>query len=130
MPQMANITVKKADGTTDITYVALSGAGGDGMPAVWRAGTTGAAMHRPTFAVSTRWNGPKTARRVVAQFTYPEVVSSGGVDAVANRLPIEITGPVPMGMSDAAIAEAVAQAANLFKAALIQEIFKTGFSAN
>lgn len=130
MPQMANITIKKADGTTDIVYTALSGAGGDGSPAVWRASTSVNAAMRPTYQVTTRWNGPKTARRVTAQFNYPEVVTVGGVETVANRLPIEITGPVPLGMSDAAIAEAVAQAANLFKAALIQEIFKTGYSAN
>lgn len=130
MPQMANITIKKADGTTDIVYTGLSGAGGDGSPSMWRAGSTGAAMHRPTLSVTTRWNGPKTARRVVMQFNYPEVVSVSGVDTVANRLPIEITAPIPMGMSDAVIAEAIAQGANLFKAALLQEIFKTGFAAN
>lgn len=39
MPTMANLTVKKYDGVTDIVYDALSASGGDGSPAVWRQDT-------------------------------------------------------------------------------------------
>lgn len=67
MPTMANITVKKFDGTTDIVFDALSGSGGDGSPAVWRQ-DTGAAAGLPvglrkSFKLWTTWNGPKTADR-------------------------------------------------------------------
>jgi transcriptional regulator of met regulon len=36
MPAMANITVKKADDTTDVIYVAISPSAGDKVPAIWQ----------------------------------------------------------------------------------------------
>lgn len=39
MPTMANITVKKADGTTDIVFDAIAGSGGDTSAARWRQDT-------------------------------------------------------------------------------------------
>jgi len=36
MPSMANITVKKNDGTTDATYTALTPSAGDKVSAQWR----------------------------------------------------------------------------------------------
>lgn len=35
MPNMANITVKKADGTTDVVYTALTPSAGDKTSARW-----------------------------------------------------------------------------------------------
>lgn len=130
MPTMASITVKKADGTTDVTYTALNGAGGDGSPALWRSEAGANAALRPTLSMTTRNNGPKTARRVNLAYQYPEVVSISGVDTVVNRLPIELTCPIPMGMADAEIDQAVSQFANLVKATLIQASIKAGFAPN
>lgn len=63
MPSMANIIIKKADGTTDITYTALTPSSGDKVPAQWRVESIGTvAGNRPTFMIQTRFSADKQAR--------------------------------------------------------------------
>lgn len=129
MPSMADITVKKADGTTDVVYAALTPAAGDKTPARWSltAASTKANL-RPTYESSSRFNGPKTARAIDLTLKFPEVVSVSSVDTIIGTAHVAISGVIPLQMSDAAIAEAVAQAANLFKSTLIQASVKAGYS--
>jgi len=48
MPTMGNIVVKKADGTTDITYSSVVPSAGDTSPAIWQSQTVGSApLHYP-----------------------------------------------------------------------------------
>lgn len=61
MPQMANITVKKADGTTDVVYTALTPAGGDNSPARWSANALALRWHSVPFSTS----GPVTTEIVM-----------------------------------------------------------------
>lgn len=130
MPQMANITVKKADGTTDVTYTALSSSAGDQSPARWSnlASATVAAL-RATYNSTSRFNGKRDARVVENVLKYPDVATISGASVVLGNVVINISGTIPLQVTDTAIAEAVAQAANLFKAALIQDTFKTGYAA-
>lgn len=44
MPTLANITIKKADGTTDVVYTAIAGAAGDNTPAMFRNETIGTTL--------------------------------------------------------------------------------------
>lgn len=131
MPSMANITVKKADGVTDITFTALQPSSGDGVPAVWRSETVGtAAGHKPVVSVNSRWNGPKTARRVDFSFMYPEIFTDTGtgLTSVNNRVPITLSALIPTGVPDTIIAEAVAQAANLIDSSLVVDCMKSGYA--
>jgi len=81
MPQIANITVKAANGTTDVVYTAMTPSSGDTTPAFWRAEGSGAsASLRATFQLSSKWNGPKTARRVTGAFQYPQTATVDGVE--------------------------------------------------
>lgn len=129
MPQIANITVKAANGTTDVVYTAMTPSSGDTTPAFWRAEGSGAsASLRATFQLSSKWNGPKTARRVTGAFQYPQTATVDGVETVINRVPVEFSFLVPQAVPDTLIAEAVAQAANLIKATLIQDSIKSGFA--
>lgn len=119
MPAVANLVVKKADETTNITYDALTGAAGDGSKAVWRQDTGAVAAmpigHRPILTMATVWNGPRSARRAVLEFKAPYSVlnASTGLyqsnDSVVGR--VEIT--VPQAIPNTFINEAVYQFLNL-----------------
>ena len=130
MPQMANITVKKADGATDVTYTALSSSAGDQSPARWSdLSSATVAARRATYNSTSRFNGKRDARVVENVLKYPDVQTINGASVVLGNVVINISGTIPLQVTDTAIAEAVAQAANLFKASLVQDTFKTGYAA-
>jgi len=130
MAQIANITVKKNDGTTDATYTAVVPSAGDKTPAIWRNQSVGsAAAHRPELRVSSQSNGPKTARRVEATFVYPTTATgSDGKVIVSDRLVFTGSWVLPQGMPDADINEAVSQGVNLLASTLMKDTLKSGYA--
>lgn len=129
MPNMANITIKKADGTTDVVYTSMTPSSGDGVAAQWRANGSGlSAAVRAVASCTSKSNGAKTARRVDLSFNYPHVETVGGVETVINRLPFTLSVPIPLGAPDTVIAEAVAQATNFFASTLVRDAMKSGYS--
>lgn len=131
MPTMANITVKKADGTTDVTYTAVCPSSGDGVAAVWRNDAGGAsASLKATLTCSSKTNGSKTARQVELNFALPWGItdSTTGLTTVKNKVPIKVFAVVPLEIPDTVIAEAVAQATNLFSSALVRSTINAGYS--
>lgn len=130
MPQMADMTVMKNDGTTAVTFTAVQPAAGDKSPAIWRNEAVGtAAAHRPTFTCQARFNGNNTARKIDANLTYPTTyVGSDGRTYVGDKGLLHFDGTLPVNMDAASINELVAQAANLLKHALMQSAFKSGFA--
>jgi hypothetical protein len=131
MPSLANITVKKNDGTTDITYTGLIPAAGDRSGALWRCETVGAAAaFRPTLSLSSRPNGPGTARRLEATYSYPVTVTgTDGITRVVDKAIITTSGVIPLGMASTEVNEAVSQGFNLLVSALIKSCFQAGYSA-
>lgn len=130
MPNMANITVKQANGTTDVVYTALMPSAGDQTPARWHVATANAvSMFRPSFEMVSRFNQKRDARNISTVLKYPDVRAVSGVDVVVGNCIINVSGIVPLQVTDAVIAEAIAQAANLFKATLVQDCFKAGYAA-
>lgn len=130
MPANANITVKKNDGTTDVTYIAVASAGGDRSPAIWQNQTVGTAFaHRPTVKLMSRENGNGSARRMEGVGTYPTLVVGGdGKTLVADKFVLNVSGVVPLGMPATDLNEAVSQLLNVFAATLIKSSFKEGFA--
>lgn len=131
MPSMANITVKKNDGTTDVVFVALNPSSGDTVPAFWRqdAMATQADL-RATLALRSQWNGPRTARRIEATYQYPHVStdSTTGITTIVARVPVSISWTVPSNVPDTVVAEAISQCANLMASTLIKDSCKVGFA--
>lgn len=129
MATIANITVKKTDGTTDVTFTAVAGAAADGQPATWQ-NITGSTIrgNRPTLAMRAKLNGTKTARRVDIMARFPVVRTVDGAETVVGVIPVDLTAPVPEWASDAEVNEAVDQALNLFASAHIRAHMKSGFS--
>lgn len=131
MPQLANITVKKNDGTTDITYTGVVPSSGEKSPAIWRSMTVGtAAAHQPEVRMVSRSNGTSTARRFDVHGQYPTLVTSpaDGRVSVADRFVMDVSVVVPLNMSTTDVNEAVSQMCNLMAASLIKDSFKSGFA--
>jgi len=133
---MASLTVKKADNTTDIVYDALSAAGGDGSPAVWRQDTGGTAALpvglRKLFTMFTKWNGPKTARQANFSFTYPYVVQDSTTTLYTAKDKVVFSGIVtlPSAIPQATLDEAAAQFANLLATSLVRSAVASGYAPN
>lgn len=130
MPQMANITVKKADGTTDVVYTGITGAAGDNSPAIFRNDTVGTTLaERPTLLVNSRNNGTRTGRRVDVNFSWPIVMTdSGGNKTINGRMTGSCSVLVPQNQDVAVIKEQTYQFGNLLASLLIKESFNQGFS--
>lgn len=136
MPAMANMTVKRADGTTDIIYDAQTGAGSDGSPAVWRQ-DTGASSTLPVgmralFWLKSMWNGPRTARKLPFRYERPYAVQDSTTTkwSTSDRVIIEGTAIVPQGIPAADINEAIHQGCNLLASGLVKSSMTTGYAPN
>jgi len=131
MPSMSDITVKKADGTTDVVYTALTPSSGDKSPAVWSNNSSGDAIaFRPQLSATARWNTQRTGRRVDISFSYPQTSTNTttGVTTVVNSEPISCTLLLPASMPSDDSDEAAAQFAHLLGSSLILAVLKSGFA--
>jgi hypothetical protein len=129
---MANITVKKSDGTTDVTFTAVTASGGDKSPAVWRNDAFGGTIgQRPELRVRSAPNGSLTHRKVDGSFTMPQLYTdtTTSLSKVATRANVQWTSSIPMDMSDAQLAEFAAQFGNLLASSLIKSIHASGYAA-
>jgi hypothetical protein len=123
MAAMANIVVKKADNTTDVTYTAATPSAGDSVPAIWRQNAASTIMgHRPKLSLLIRDNAAKTGRVFQGAVTFPHTwtdTASGKVSLLATT-PIRFEGTLPAGVPVPELKEAIYQAGNLFVSALIR----------
>lgn len=132
MPQLANITIKKNDGTTDIVYTGLSPASGDASPAVWRATSLGSATsHSPEFRLLARDAGKGSKRALRSTFMYPQIATNTttGVTSVVQRAMASTDWTIPKDMTVSEINEFASQYANLLASVLLKDCVKAGYSA-
>lgn len=133
MPQIADITVKKNDGTTNIVYTAVSPSSGDGTPAIWKSQTVGsAAAHQPEFRLSSRDASNGARRALRATYVYPMIATntSTTLTTVVERASGDVNWVIPKGMAQADVNEFVSQMSNLIVASLIVACVKAGYSAS
>lgn len=130
MPSLANITIKKADGTTDVVYTAIAGSAGDGTPAIFRNDTVGTTLsERPTLLVRASSNGPKTARRLRVDFSWPTVsTDSGGNKVVNGRMVGDASFLIPQNQTPEVISEQAYQFGNLVASAIITASAVEGYA--
>lgn len=128
---MANITVKKADGTTDVIYVNQAPASGDSTPARWRVDAIGAVPgNRPTLSIYSKSASQGNTRVVTGKLVYPETYTDSTTNLTSIRTSVSLSfeARIPQILTDTSINEAVAQFANLLKSTLIQDSMKTGYA--
>lgn len=131
MPQMANITVKAADGRTDVTYTAKVPSAGDKSPAIWKNDHVGNVLAaKPTLSVQSSSNGNRSSRRVKSKFTWPKQrVDAAGNTLVQGGAILEVSALVPQDMTATEIDEFVAQGLNLGASELFKSMVRDGYSA-
>lgn len=129
MPTLANITVKKSDGTTDVIYTAIAGATGQN-PAVFQNNTVGTTKaERPSFLISSKDNGPRTGRRVTADFAWPIASQdAGGNKVISGRMVGSCSVLIPQNQDVAVIKEQAYQFANLIGSALFKAALDEGYA--
>lgn len=130
MPTMANITVKKADGTTDVLYTAMTGSAGDKSPAVWRNKTVGTTpAQQPELLLSSESSGNGTARRIRIKGKWPMVkTDAGGNIVVAGGADLEATLTLPRNQVPADQSEFIYQFTNLLSSALVRSSMTDGYA--
>lgn len=129
MANIANVTVKKTDGTTDVTFTAIAGAATDGQPAIWQntAGSTIRA-YRPSLSMKAKLNGTKQARRVDVMGLFPVVRAISSVDTLVGKIPLDFSVPVPEWATDAEVNEAIDQFLNLLASSHVRTHIKSGYA--
>lgn len=130
MPKIANITVKKADGTTDIIYVADTPSAGDRSPATWSVKNAVARALRTTLSFLSQWNGQRSGRRCTVVAKFPIIRDINGVSTVVATIPAELTILIPQLVLDAEASEAVVQFGNLVRSQLISDSLIAGYAPN
>lgn len=129
MPQMANITIKKADGTTDVIYNQLSPSSGDKTSAVWAPGAVGGSRGlRPELRVTANANQARTVRYVNGIVAWPVVQTISSVPTVTDRNSFSFQLQVAEKSPDSDVIELVEQAVNLLRSTLIRDTLKERFA--
>lgn len=130
MPSMAAITVKKADGTTDIVYDIKSQSSGDGTWATWRqdTGNTNPFSARPTLMHRVT-ESAKGVRRVDLVYVYPYYYTDTTTSQVVVS-PLNVSFKngvltVPQGIPTTFINEAAAQFSNLIGSSAMKSALQT-----
>jgi hypothetical protein len=131
MPAMANITVKKADDTTDVIYVAISPSAGDKVPAIWQVTASQPIQgFRPNFSVAASTNAAGTIRKFEMVHRFPVTYTDPATSLTKLNAFVEkrTTVHLPVGLTVTDWLEGYAQATNLEDAALIRSCISDGAS--
>lgn len=127
MPNMANIVVKKADGSTNYTFTALSSAPGDGGFAQWRGEGASPAL-AANLRMKTQWNGARNARRYEVNGNYPKVQAVAGIPTVTSFASFSYTGALPTDFTAAEAADFAAVIANAITSQIVRDSVSSGYS--
>jgi len=133
MANIADIIVKKSDGTTSITYTAITGSAGDKSPAIWRSETSAQKRsNRDVISFVANDNGPKTARRMTAKAVMPvaHFADDANLETAADRVVGDVSIVVPKALLDSQINEKIDQFLNVLGSAEFRAAFKAGISPN
>lgn len=131
MPSMADITVKKADGTTNVTYVAAVPSAGDKSPAKWTLNAlSGIQGFRPSLQFQTQDNGPGSMRQARFRYSYPLTFtdSTTGLSKLLKSVDAEVVVYLPKELTTDDWNEAYSQFGNLLASTLIRDSVKNGFA--
>lgn len=131
MTAIADITVKKYDDTTNITWSAIGGAGSDGSQALWRSNSaTGYVGQKPKFTLSASWNSPGTVRKLVGNISFPSVYTdtSTSLTAPLATMSLSFTIFVPQNVQATDLQEFSAQAVRLLSDTMVRGSILSGFA--
>lgn len=120
---MADITIKKNDGTTDIVWNNAGPGGGDGVPAIWRPSSIGTSVAKRPAARFWTLGSSQATRVCRFTTTFPLVDSVSGL--IVGYITTSEEVKIPVIAADADVNEAVAQSGNLRDHSLIVASFQS-----
>lgn len=128
MANLTDLTIKKADGVTDILWSGVTASAGDKNPARYTSKTVSAIpAFQPKLSIRSEGNGDGSVRRVIASAIYPYSV----LDTTTNRTSLvsqcTFRGEwaVPQDVPQTVVDEFAAQLANLFDTSALVDVVKT-----
>jgi len=129
MTQAADITVKKADGTTDIVWTLMQPASGDGSAAIWRSNTVGdSPAVRPQLTVTSK-AAASGVRHVNGTLSYPSFVEDAdGIQQIQGVNYFNFHASIAPGALDSDSTQMAAQAANLLASTIMKAVNASGFA--
>lgn len=131
MTTMASITVKAADGTTDVVYQPSNPSGGDGTKALWQATAVGTQYNQfPWMTMMSANSKDGRSRHIRLAYSYPMTVtnSTTGLISVVNQTPWEVLFTRPNSITGAVVNESVHQFTNLLVSTLVRQSVAGGFA--
>lgn len=133
MPTLADLTVKKADNTTDVIYKGVSPASGEGVPAVWKNQTVGTTPgQQPELRIASRARSKKGVpyRLWSGSYKYPKAVSNVSTGELTLSDGVTVTFAVDSNqtMSSVESKEAVYQCFHLLALAVMKQAAADGYS--
>lgn len=128
MATIANMTVKKFDGLTDVLWTAQQGSGGDKSPAIWQSETVSAVRaYRPELR---NWSFSPNQQHRASKVTvvYPSLFVENGVTKVLgfNTFSGEFKTLLAAPATD--YQELIAQTINLMAAAHLRGHLVSGYA--
>lgn len=130
MAVIANLTVKKNDGTTDILWTGVQGGSTRDRPATWQSATVGTATaHRPELRLwMERSNGGKGTCTLTGQYPSISTDSTTGITSIIGRQRMKVVWEIDQNMPQADCNEFVAQMTNLEVQPLIRDAIRALFA--
>lgn len=127
MPAFGNITIKKADGTTDVVYTGVQRSAGDASAARYENQTQSVLSARPQLTIqSGRPPGAGNLRRMTMNGVYP-ILNVDGVEIGRVTLS-DAKVTTPRGADAAAVKEGVYQLLNLMASTAVKQSCEEGFA--
>lgn len=130
MPAFSDITVKKADGTTNVVFTGVQRSAGEKSPALYQqmAGFN-IASRRPSLSILAKPHGTRTGVRTIRMDgRYPIVVIEGGMEKVVSVLLSGCVLEVPQSAPMTDVTEAVHQLLNAAASAAMKQSAIDGFA--
>lgn len=130
MSAQSNVTVKKTDGTTDVTFTGMQGATAD-EPAIWQ-NTASSSFYgnRDALKFRSRENGTKTQRWIEIDASFVVRRTENALEVNKGVIAPRFAIPLPNWATDAEVNEAVDQFINLLASSHIRTHIKGRFAPN
>lgn len=129
MAQIANMTVKKFDGVTDILWTGVQGSGGDKSPAIWTSDTVSTSRSfRPTLQQWSFHTGNSQHRASKVTLVYPSLYIENGVTKVLGFNTFSGEFKTLMAAPSTDVQETVAQTINLMASAHLRAHLISGYA--
>ncbi len=130
MTAIADIVVKKADNSTNITWSGVAGSAGD-SPALWRSNSanSGTVGQKPTLELKARSSSKGAVRWIDFKVTYPAVYTetNTSLTKVLSTMILSGSVSVPQGISSTDMSEFAAQATALLHDSMVTGSITSGY---